>query len=163
MNLLVKPSYTNWTFLWESRREKQFQTQKPESEVAQLCPTLCNPMDCNVPGSSFQGIFQARILEWVAISFSKRSSQPRDWTRVSRIVGRCFTIWATREVPRQKPETPLILFCFVLATSCSMWDLSSPTRDATIPPALERGFLTSGPPGKSQPHLFFNASKFESL
>ena len=114
MNLLVKPSYTNWTFLWESRREKQFQTQKPESEVAQSCPTLCNPMDCNVPGSSFQGIFQARILEWVAISFSKRSSQPRDWTRVSCIVGRCFTIWATREVPRQKPETPLILFCFVL-------------------------------------------------
>ena len=42
-------------------------------------------------------ISQARILEWVAISFS-RSSQPRDWSRVSRIVGRCFTVWATREV-----------------------------------------------------------------
>ena len=50
----------------------------------------------NLPGSSIHGIFQARILEWVAISFS-RSSQPRDWTQVSRIVGRCFTIWATRE------------------------------------------------------------------
>ena len=45
------------------------------------------------------GFFQARILEWVAISFSRRSSRPRDWTRVSRIVGRCFTIWATREIP----------------------------------------------------------------
>ena len=40
-----------------------------ESEVAQLCPTLCNPMDCSPPGSSVHGIFQARILEWVAISF----------------------------------------------------------------------------------------------
>ena len=69
-----------------------------ESEVTQLCPTLCNPMDCNLPGSSIHVIFQARILEWVAISFSRRSSQPRDWTRVSHIVGRCFTLWATREV-----------------------------------------------------------------
>ena len=69
-----------------------------ESEIAQSCPTLCHPMACSLPGSSIHGIFQARILEWVAISFSRRSSQPMDWTRVSRIVGRCFTIWATREV-----------------------------------------------------------------
>ena len=59
---------------------------------------LCDPMDCSPPGSSVHGIFQARILEWVAISFSRRSSWPRDWTWVSRIVGRRFTIWATREV-----------------------------------------------------------------
>ena len=70
-----------------------------ESEVIQLCPPLGNPMDCNLPGFSILGIFQARILEWVAISSSRRSSQPREWTRVSRIVGKCFTIWATREVP----------------------------------------------------------------
>ena len=43
---------------------------KSESEVAQSCPTLCDPMDCSPPGSSIHGIFQARILEWVAISFS---------------------------------------------------------------------------------------------
>ena len=49
-----------------------------ESEVAQLCLTLCDPMDCSLPGSSIHGIFQARILEWVAISFSRGSSQPRD-------------------------------------------------------------------------------------
>ena len=42
------------------------------SEVAQLCPTLCNPVDCSPPGSSVHGIFQARVLEWVAISFSSR-------------------------------------------------------------------------------------------
>ena len=59
--------------------------------------TLCDPMDCRLPGSSIHGIFQARILEWVAISFSRRSSWPRNWTRVSHIVGRCFTIWAIRE------------------------------------------------------------------
>ena len=67
------------------------------SEVAQSCPTLCDPMNCSPPGFSVHGIFQARILEWVAISFSRRSSRPRDWTRVSHIVGRRFTIWATRE------------------------------------------------------------------
>ena len=69
------------------------------SEVAQSCPTLCDPMDCSLPGSSVHGIFQAIVLEWVAISFSRGSSQPRDWTWVSLIVDRCFTIWATREVP----------------------------------------------------------------
>ena len=45
--------------------------------VAQLCLNLCNPMDCSLPGSSVHGIFQARILEWVAISISRGSSQPR--------------------------------------------------------------------------------------
>ena len=68
------------------------------SEVAQSCLTLCNPMDCSLPGSSIHGIFQARILEWIAISFSRRSSWPRDWILVSHIVGRRFTVWATREV-----------------------------------------------------------------
>ena len=45
--------------------------------VAQLCPTLCDPMDCSLPGFSVHGIFQARILKWVAISFSRGSSRPR--------------------------------------------------------------------------------------
>ena len=67
------------------------------SEVAQSCPSLCDPMDCSLPGSSVHGIFQARVLEWVAISFSRGSSQPRDWTWVSHIAVRRFTIWATRE------------------------------------------------------------------
>ena len=68
-----------------------------ESEVAQSCPTLCNPMDCSPPGASIHGIFQARVLEWIAISFSRMSSRPRDQTWVSHIAGRRFTIWATRE------------------------------------------------------------------
>ena len=55
-------------------------------------------MDCSPPGSSIRGLLQARVLEWVAISFSRGSSQPRDRTRVSHIAGRRFTIWATREI-----------------------------------------------------------------
>ena len=47
-----------------------------ESEVAQSCPTLCNPMDCSLPGCSVHGIFQARVLEWVAISFSRDIPNP---------------------------------------------------------------------------------------
>ena len=62
---------------------------------AQLCPTLCNPKDCSLPVTSLHGILQARILEWVAISFSRGSSWPRNWTRVSYIAGRFFTVWAT--------------------------------------------------------------------
>ena len=59
-------------------------------------------MDCSLPGSSIHGIFQARILGWVAISFSRRSSQPRVRTWVSRIAGRHFATWATREAPIYK-------------------------------------------------------------
>ena len=72
-----------------------------KSEVAQSCLALCDPMDYSLLGSSIYGTFQARILEWVGISFSRISSQPRDWTRVSHIVGRCFTLWATREAPHR--------------------------------------------------------------
>ena len=63
---------------------------KSESEVAQSCSTLSDSMDCSLPGSSVHGIFQARVPEWVASSFSRRSSQPIDRTWVSHIVGRCF-------------------------------------------------------------------------
>ena len=73
---------------------------KSEIEVAQWCLILCDPMDCSLPGSSLHGILQARVLEWVAISFSRGSSRPRDWTQVSRIAGRCFNLWATREALR---------------------------------------------------------------
>ena len=55
--------------------------------VTQSCPALCHAMDCNPPGSSVHGILQARVLEWVAISFCRGSSPPRDWTQVSCIAG----------------------------------------------------------------------------
>ena len=72
-----------------------FLVAESESDVAQLCPTLCDPMDSNLPGSAVHGILQARILERAAISFSRGSSQPRDRTQVSCTVDRCFTVWAT--------------------------------------------------------------------
>ena len=53
------------------------------AEFTQSCLTLCDPVDCSPPGSSIHGILQARILEWVAISFSRGSSRPRDRTQVS--------------------------------------------------------------------------------
>ena len=70
---------------------------KVKVKVAQSCPTLCDPMVCSPPGSSVHGILQARILEWVAIPFSRGSSQPRDGTQVSCIAGRFFANWTTRE------------------------------------------------------------------
>ena len=69
-------------------------------KVAQSCLTLCNPMDYTV-----HGILQARILEWVAVLFSRGSFQPRDLTQVSLIAGRCFTSWATREAPGEMKGT----------------------------------------------------------
>ena len=66
---------------------------------AKSCLTLCGPMGCSLPSSSVHGIFQARILEWVAISFSRGSSWPRDRTCVSFISSRLFTDWATRGKP----------------------------------------------------------------
>ena len=65
--------------------------------VAKSCLTFCDFMDYSLPGSSLPGISQAKILEWVAISFSRGSSWRRDWTWVSCITGRFFTIWATSE------------------------------------------------------------------
>ena len=75
----------------------KFYDNESESEVTQSCPTLWHPVEYSLPGSSLHGILQARILEWVAISFSRGSSQPRDWTQVSRIAGRRFNLWGTRE------------------------------------------------------------------
>ena len=65
--------------------------------VIQACLTLCDPMNGSPPGSSVLEISQARIQEWVAIPFSRGSSQSRDWTQVSRIAGRFLTTWTNNE------------------------------------------------------------------
>ena len=67
------------------------------AQLPQLCPTLCNPMDHSVPGSSVHGILQARILEWVIMPSCKGSFWPGDGTHVSCVAGRFFTHWATWE------------------------------------------------------------------
>ena len=71
---------------------------------------LCNPMDCRPPGSSVHGVLQARILEWVAIPFSRGSSWPRNRTQLSCIAGRCFTVWVTREALMLLNYTNFILW-----------------------------------------------------
>ena len=104
--------------------------------VAQWCPTLCDPRDYSPPGSSVHGICQARILEWVAISFSRGSSQPRDWTQVSCVAGRLFTIWAIGKpyqlpvrrvemVPwtRSGPAAPLPSASITMRGGGDAWDL----------------------------------------
>ena len=68
---------------------------------------FCDPMDCSPPGSSVHGILQARILEWVAIPFSRGSSKPRDRTQVSCIAGRFFTSLATREAQEYWSGQPI--------------------------------------------------------
>ena len=72
---------------------------------------LCDPMDCSQPGFSVHGIFQARVPKWVAISFPRGSSWPRDRTQASRIAGRRFTLWATREIPLNKKKDTRELIC----------------------------------------------------
>ena len=74
-------------------------------KVIHSCPTLCNPVHCNLPGSSVHGIHQARLLEWEAIPFCRVSSQLKDQTQVSCIAGRFFTVWNTRKANTtvQKP------------------------------------------------------------
>ena len=76
MSKCIKPGFLQW--------------KKVEVLVTQSCLTLCDPMDCRSPGSSVHGILQARILEWVAISFSRGSSQPRDRTHFYHAAGRLF-------------------------------------------------------------------------
>ena len=72
-------------------------SKREDRDSAQSCLPLCNPTDCSLPGSCYR-LLQARILEWVAISFSRGSSWPRDRSRISRIAGRFFTILVTREI-----------------------------------------------------------------
>ena len=103
--------------------------------VTQLCLTLFNPMDCSLPGSSVHGILQARILEWIAISYSRGSFQPRDWTHVSSIscTGRqihyqlchlgsptywCFAIWKNIS---SYPSCFLSQIWVIYKSSISIW------------------------------------------
>ena len=95
--------------------QKHYFAHTSKNEVTQSGPTLCDPVDCSLRGSSVCGILQARILEWVAISFSKGSSRPRDRSRVSYIAGRRFTLWATKGQSNQS-------YCFS-SSHVWMWEM----------------------------------------
>ena len=75
--------------------------------VARSCSTPCDPMDCNPPGSSTHGILQARILEWVAMTFSRQTSQPGDRTHMSSV----YLHWQGSSLPLVPPEKPLNYCC----------------------------------------------------
>ena len=110
MATLIQPKKT--PFSVSGRRSKTrllFSSEVKWSEVAQSCPTLCDPMDCSLPGFSVHGILLARIPEWVTISFPGGSSWPRDGTWVSRVVGRRFNLWATREAPKFSNRFHMVL------------------------------------------------------
>ena len=123
---MEEPLYRESTDLTpKSPMQKVYFPEKEKSEVAQSCPTLCGPMDCSLPGSSVHGIFQARVLEWGAIAFSR---EPRDWTGVSHIVGRHFTIWATRGFMKRRAKSLHImkLSKYSVSTSPSFFHVSLP-------------------------------------
>ena len=90
--------------------------------VTESCPTLCDPKDCSLSGSSVHRILQARILEWVAISFSRGSSRPRDRTCVSHIASGLFTDWATREALEEGGGTEFFPLRCNLFPSSTLWD-----------------------------------------
>ena len=104
------------------------------AKLLQSCPTLCDLMDCSLPGSSVHGILQARILERVAIPFSRVSSQPRDWTHVLLWLLHCRQIlhcWATGEA-KKKSESKFIRNCVCLRIRtgrCSLSPLISETKE----------------------------------
>ena len=116
--------------------------------VTQSCSTPYNPINCSRPGSSVHGILQARILEWVATSFSRGSSQPRNRICVSCTAGRFFNIWATREV-RKGGQTSLTQ---TEARTAHSWELalSSPEAPPTTP-ITRLAKVTSGDQAESLP------------
>ena len=109
--------------------------------IVQLCPTLWDPMDCSLLGSSVYGILQARILEWVAIAYS----WPRDWTQVFCITGRFCIIWATKE------GWALKNWCF--QTVVLEGTLDSPLENTVIKPVNLKG---------NQPWILFGRTDAEA-
>ena len=140
---LRKPFLSLLAILWNSAFK--WVSEVKWSEIAQSCPTLCNPMDYSLPGSSLHGILQARVLEWVAISFPRGSSWPRDQTWVSGIPGRRFNLWATREAlkkPQRSPNSSLNNLTFLPPHMANFYEQSS----------LPSLFLWE--------HLFFNSFQY---
>ena len=101
-NLLIT---THIRHSWDTSDQNLF---SPCGLTTQSCLTLCDTMDCSLPGSSIHVIVQSRILEWVAMPSSKGSSQPRDWIHVSCIAGRFFT---TDYLGTHQYNTPPIMNC----------------------------------------------------
>ena len=126
-------SYYRFMVLMCSECHQSYGRYESENEVAHSCPTLCNPVDCSLPGSPVHWIFQAIVLEWIAISFSRESSQHRDWTRVFHIVDRRFTVWATREVHgRYMYCRYIFLVCVCVCALSCVWLCLTPPPGSSV-------------------------------
>ena len=110
---------------------------KVKTLVTQLCLILCDPMDCSPPGFSVHGILQAKILEWVAIIFSRESSRPRDRTLVSCISGRFCTTWTIREALSLRSDYSFMISCKEIQKGFIISERDSHYRDFTV-----LGFVT---------------------
>ena len=92
--------------------------------VAQSCPTLCNPMDYSPPGSSVQGDSPGKNTGMGCHALLQASSQPRDRTQVSHLVGEFFTVWVTREAQHEPLEAPKAQTMWLRGTYCLRWEHS---------------------------------------
>ena len=137
----------HWTSEAAEFQFRGMKEKKAKVSASQWCPTVWDSTDCSQSGSSVHGILQARILDWVAILFSRGSSWPRDRTQVAYAAGRFFTIWTTREAPHDhlwKSES-------TVSTSRSPWfSLLCPAQSrGTQAPASAEG----GKRSLLQPHV----------
>ena len=138
---------------------------KVKSEAAQACLSLCDLMDCSLPGSSVHGIFQARVLVWSAVSFSRRSSWPRDWTRVSHVVSSvqllsCVWLFATPGTTAHQASLS-ITNCWSLPKPMSIDQWCHPTISSSVVPISSR--LQSFPASGSFPMSQLFASGGQSI
>ena len=109
---------------------------------AQLCLTLCNPMDCRQPGSSVHGIFLVRILEWVTMPSSRGSSRPKNWTCVSCTAGGFSHHWATRKALKGgwlagKSEETWHALPLEIGSTCGPREWARPPKKTLSPAHLE--------------------------
>ena len=127
--------------------------------VVQLCPTLCDPTDCSPEGSSVHGILRARILEWVAISSSRASSQPTDKTHVSCIGRWILYPWATAEATEGFHYEVLILHQFFIPLQSFSTHPASTGDLSTWLPSFPRLLRVTAPycPRTALPHLKGNS------
>ena len=139
--------------------ERQIETERKEASilgctvlcgVPESCPALHDSVGSSPLGSSVHGVLQARTLEWVAVPSSRGSSQPRDQTQVSRIAGRFFTLWATREahngmdymkkydkIQMTLTSKKIIIYLTVWGLSCNMQDFPWGMWDLVFWPGVE--------------------------
>ena len=129
--------------------------------LLQSCLTLCNPMGCSPPDFSVHEILQARILEWVAMPSSRGSSQPRDQTQVSHIVGGFFTIWFSSVQLLSHVRLFATPWIAAHQTSLSITNSWSPPKLMSIESVMPSNHIILYPPLSSCPQSFPASGSFQ--